>query len=375
MSKKNESAKTKIKKKDHPSKEPQTMEELLSHLGYQFKVLKKGDQLEGIVKDISSKAVFIDVGAKTEGIVANREFEAARDFISNLKIGDKVLVSVVSPEDRSGQLILSLRKAAVFSAWEKFLKVKEKNEEVEVKVKEISPSGILVEADGLVGFIPFSQIGIGLQKKVNFLRGASLRVKVLEVDQAKNRLIFSEKEVSEKEEIEKVKKVIGKIKIGEVFEGKIEAVFPFGLLVEIKVGGTKIFGLVHISEISWDKVENLNSLFTIGETVKVLVFDKDEEGGKLFFSIKRTIPDPWQEKVEKYSQENLINGKVVRLVSSGAIVELEEGIEGLLPISKIPLDFKITQGQTISCYVEKVDKEKRKIFLGLVLKEKPIGYK
>ena len=351
------------------------MEELLSHLGYQFKVLKKGDQLEGIVKDISSKAVFIDVGAKTEGIVANREFEAARDFISNLKIGDKVLVSVVSPEDRSGQLILSLRKAAVFSAWEKFLKVKEKNEEVEVKVKEISPSGILVEADGLVGFIPFSQIGIGLQKKVNFLRGASLRVKVLEVDQAKNRLIFSEKEVSEKEEIEKVKKVIGKIKIGEVFEGKIEAVFPFGLLVEIKVGGTKIFGLVHISEISWDKVENLNSLFTIGETVKVLVFDKDEEGGKLFFSIKRTIPDPWQEKVEKYSQENLINGKVVRLVSSGAIVELEEGIEGLLPISKIPLDFKITQGQTISCYVEKVDKEKRKIFLGLVLKEKPIGYK
>lgn len=356
-------------------REPQTMAELLVQAGYQIKGLKRGQQIEGKVSEILSKAVLVDIGGKTEGMVLGREFEAASEFIKNLKVGDKVLVSVASPEDRFGQTLLSLKRAAAFSAWDRFTKAKEKNEEVEVLVKEIAQSGLIVSAEGVIGFIPLSQLGAIFQKKVKDLPGKRLKVKVLEVDQTLNRLVFSEKEVSEKEKIEKIKELLGKVKIGQIFEGEVSSILPFGIFVKVDLSGEKIEGLVHISEISWEKADDLASQFSEGEKVKVLVIGKDEEEGKLSLSIKKTLPDPWQEKVKKYSPESLVQGKVVRLISSGAIIEIEEGIEGLLHISKIPPQMKIDVGDSLPCFVEKIEPEKRRLSLGLVLKEKPVGYK
>lgn len=369
--------KSKIPQKSPPKPrgEPQTMEELLAQESYQIKGLKRGQQIEGIVTNISSKAVFVDIGAKTEGMVLGREFEAARDFIKNLKIGDKVLVFVVFPEDQSGQILLSLKKAAFSSAWKKFLEARQKDKEVQVQVKEVTGAGLLVDALGLSGFIPQSQIGKRSLEKIKELPGERLKVKVLEVDQAQNRLVFSEKAVSEKEKIAKVKKLLRKVEVGQIFEGRITALLPFGIFVQVKINGEEIEGLVHISEISWEKVDDLASQFSEGEYVKVLVIGKDEEAGKLSLSIKKTTLDPWQEKVKKYLPESKVQGKVSRLISSGAIVEIEEGVEGLLHISKIPPERKIDVGDKIECFVEKIEPEKRRLSLGLVLKEKPVGYK
>jgi len=351
------------------------MADLLAESGYQIKGIKRGQQFEGTVSAILRGTVFVDIGAKCEGLVTNREFEAAKDFIKNLKVGDKVLVSVVSPEDNNGQLLLSLKKAAYGSAWKKFLEAKEKNEEVNVLVKEETAAGLLVEAQGLTGFIPYSQIGKDTLKKVKELAGKTLKAKVVEVEQGSNRLVFSEKAVSEKEEIAKIKKILQEIEIGGVAEGEVVAIFPFGIFVKAKFGGEEIEGLVHISEISWEKVENPGAVFKVGDRVKVKIIGKDEESVRLSFSIKQTTGDPWQEKVKKYAPESVVSGKVIRLVSYGAVVEIEEGLEGLLHISRIPPETKIEVGEKIDCFVEKIEAEKRRISLGLVLKEKPIGYK
>ncbi|MFZ5366512.1 MAG: 30S ribosomal protein S1 [Patescibacteria group bacterium] len=351
------------------------MAELLASSSYQIKGLKRGEEREGIVTGISSKAVFVDIGAKTEGLVVNREFEAACEYIKNLKIGDKVLVSIVSPEDHLGQILLSLKRAAYTLAWKKFLEAEHTQEEVEVKVLEATPAGLLVEAFGLSGFIPQSQIGKSCQGKAKELIGKRLKVKVLETDQLQNRLVFSEKQVSEKEKIAKVKKFLGKVKIGQIFEGEITGFVPFGIFVQIKVDGEEIEGLVHISEVSWDKVVDPTELFKEGEKIKVKVIGKDKEGERLSLSLKQTVPDPWQEKVKKYPPESIISGKVSRLISYGAFVEIEEGLEGLLHISKIPPETKIDIGEKITCFVEKIEPEKRRLSLGLVLKEKPVGYK
>lgn len=364
-----------VKQKISSKSEPQTMTELLAQTDYQVKGLKRGQQIEGIVKNISSKIVFVEIGAKAEGLVVNREFEAARDYIKNLKIGDKVLISVVSPEDNMGQILLSLKKAAYTLAWKKFLEAKEGQEEVEVQVKEIISAGLLVEASGLSGFIPQSQIGKSNLGKIKELPGKKLKVKVLEVDQVSNRLVFSEKAVCEKEKIAKVKKLLQKVKIGQVFEGEITALLPFGVFVKVKVNGEEIEGLVHISEISWDKVSDSTTKFSVGEKVKVKVIDKDEESARLSLSLKQLIADPWQEKVKKFPVESLVSGKVLRLASYGAIIEIEEGLEGLLHISHIPPEAKIDVGDMIDCFVEKIEPEKRRLSLGLVLKEKPVGYK
>jgi len=364
-----------VAKRKTSKSEPQTMADLLSESGYQIKGIKRGQQFEGTVSVILRGTVYVDIGAKCEGLVTNREFEAAKDFIKSLKAGDKVLVSVVSPEDNNGQLLLSLKKAAYTSAWKKFLEAKEKDEEVEVLVKEETPSGLLIEVQGLTGFIPYSQIGKETLKKVKELAGKTLRVKVLEVEQGSNRLVFSEKAVSEKEEIAKLKKILQKIEIGAVVEGEVVAVFPFGVFVKVEFDAEEIDGLIHISEISWEKVENPQGLFKVGDRVKVKIIGKDEESVRLSFSIKQTTSDPWQEKIKKYAPESFVSGKIIRLVSYGAVVELEEGVEGFLHISRIPPETKIEVGEKIDCFVEKIEAEKRRITLGLVLKEKPIGYK
>jgi len=361
--------------KNTSSREPKSMEELLALSGYQIKGLKRGQQLEGIITRISSKAVFVDIGVKSEGLVAGREFEAAREYIKNLKTGDKVLVSVALPEDQSGQILLSLRKAAFSSAWKNFFEAKEKGNEVQVMVKEESSAGLLVEAAGLSGFIPTSQIGKTHQGKTKDLVGKKLKVKVIEIDQLQNRLVFSEKAVSEKEKIAKVKDIVKKVTIGQTFNGKVTAIAPFGIFVQIKVDDEEVEGLVHISEISWDRVDDPAQTFQVGEMVETIVIGKDIGGERLSLSIKQVTADPWQARAEKFPEESTISGKVIRLAAYGAFIELEEGFEGLLHISKIPPSMKIDVGDKIDCFVEKIEPEKRRISLGLVLKEKPVGYK
>jgi len=330
--------------------------------------------VDGIVSEITSKSIFIDIGAKTEGVVLGKEFDREKDFIKSLKPGDKVKAYIGNTENQKGQILVSLRQAASAYVWDSLKDLMEKGEKVEVKGREVNKGGLIVDAPfSLQGFIPGSQIGSSWESKLDQLMGKKLVVKVIEVNREQNRLVFSEKAVSDAEKIAKTAKAIKKLKLGDIFEAEVTQVAPFGVFVKVKADDEEIEGLIHISEISWQKIDDLAKLYKVKDKVKVKVISL--EGGRVQFSIKQLLPDPWGEIETRYPVDSRLKGKVVRLTSFGALVEIESGIEGLVHISKIPPEFSINEGDNIDIYIESVDKKARRISLGLVLKEKPIGYK
>lgn len=360
-------------KKTKKNKEPQSMDELLAQTGYDLHGLKKGEFLTGTIAEKKGGTLYIDIGFKNEGVVAGRELARVKDFVSRLEIGDKVEVQVRVPENERGQTLLSLRKAAAGSAWQFFEEKVTTKEEIEVLGREESHGGLVVITPfGLLGFIPGSQIGNKYSQDPNQMVSKKIKVQVLEVDREKNRLVFSERLVSEPDAVEEEQKLIEAIKKGKEFKAKIVRVEPFGLFVQINVNKKVLDGLVHISEISWEKIDNLPSLYKVGDGTKVVLINKDD--GRLQFSVKRLIDDPWQGIAKKYPVEKQFKGEVVRIAGFGALVRLEPGIEGLIHISKIPPDAKLEIGQKVNCYVESLDVGSRRLSLGLVMtgKKMPI---
>lgn len=356
------------------SKEPTTMEELLALEKDKVRGLKKAEIVDGVVTEISSKGIFIDIGAKTDGVVLGKEFERCKDYIHSLKPGDKVKAYVGSTENDKGQILLSLRQASVDFAWAKYEEMFKTGETTEVHGREINRGGLIVDAMfSLQGFVPGSQIGSFWQGKLDQLVGKKLLVKVIEVNREQNRLVFSEKAISDAEKIEKTAKAIKKLKNSEEFEAEISQVAPFGLFVKIKVENENVEGLVHISEVSWQKIEDLSKSFKTGDKVKVKIISVED--GRIQFSIKQMLPDPWEELEKKYPVDSRLSGKITRLTSFGALVEIEPGVEGLVHISKIPPEVSLNEGDKLEIYIESVDRKARRISLGLVLSQKPIEYK
>ncbi|HUV72346.1 MAG TPA: S1 RNA-binding domain-containing protein [Clostridia bacterium] len=354
--------------------EPTTMEELLALETEKIRGLKRGEIIEGIVAEITPKSIFIDIGAKSDGVVLGKEFERAKDFVKNLKVGDKLKAYVGSVESENGQILLSLRQAASDFAWGNYQELLKSEETTEVRGREVNKGGLIVDAlYSLQGFVPGSQIGSAWQGKIDQLVGRKIEVKVIEVNREQNRLVFSEKLVSDAEKIEKIAKAIEKLKLDDSFEAEVTQVAPFGLFVKIKLDKEEVEGLVHISEVSWQKVEDLAKLYKPKDKVKVKVISLED--GRVQFSIKQLLTDPWDELEKKYPVESKLKGEVTRLTSFGALVEIESGIEGLVHISKIPPELTINEGDKLDIYIESIDMENRRISLGLVLSQKPIGYK
>ena len=367
--------KTTAKKSLSKKKEPQTMEELLAQTDSQIRGLKRGETVTGKIVNITPRAVFVDIGAKTEGIVVEREYEAVKDYIKQLEVGQEITARIKSPETDSGQILLSMRQASQEVVWKKIREAQEKSETLEVKGKESNRAGLVVDYQGVYGFVPGSQFSVKLLPKIKEQIGKTLQVKVIEFDPEEKRLIFSERMVSEADKIKKITQLLKKVKIDQEYEGTISAILPFGLFVSIKIDKEPIDGLVHISEISWEKVEELEKMFKVGDKVKVKVIGIDPRENRLALSIKQLTKDPWMGRVKKYPVDKHVKGKVSRLAAYGAFVEVEPGLEGLIHISKIPAETKIDVGDKVDCFVEAIEEDKRRLALGLVLKEKPIGYK
>lgn len=347
------------------------MAELLAQTAYPIKGLRRGELVEGRITSISPREILIDVGVKSEGVVADRDYSLISDLLKTLKVNDKVIVYVVNPEDDSGHLILSLRKAGFDFKWKTLSEAKEKSEVVSVKGLEISRGGLVVDYQNLRGFIPASQLDVTYVTKPHELLGQTIQVKVLEVDSKNNRLIFSQKAVLTKEAEARIKEKLSKIKIGETYEGTVTGVTPFGLFVNID----GVDGLVHISEIAWEKIYDPKEYFKISDKVQVLALETDEKTGRLNLSIKQLSPDPYEKISASYSQEKIVKGKVVKVTSFGVFVKLEEGVEGLIHVSKMPPGKEFNVGEEVECMIDSIDSKKRKISLSLVLKEKPLGYK
>ena len=360
---------------------PQTMAELLTQTQYQLHGWKRGDEIEATIVEKTKRAIYLDIGGKTDGLIADREMKAIRDFAKKLEVGDKVKAIVTQSENDRGQTLLSLKKAAADNIWAEFEEKLKTEETIKVKGKEVNRGGLVVEAKGLQGFIPSSQFSSKLSDKINELMGKDLAVKVIEVNRQTNRLIFSEKEVSEAGLLKVQQQMLAEIKPGTTFKSEVARVMPFGLFVAVKpLKATKnspvvLEGLVHISEISWEKVDDPGKFFKHGDKIKVKVLAIDEKSGKLNLSIKQLTADPWERIEKKHKVDGKVKGEVVRLAPFGAFVKIEPGVEGLIHISKIPVEKQVNVGDKVDCYIESIDVEHRRISLGLVLKEKPIGYK
>ncbi|PIS08743.1 hypothetical protein COT75_04620 [Candidatus Beckwithbacteria bacterium CG10_big_fil_rev_8_21_14_0_10_34_10] len=359
-------------KKPSPAK---NMEELMAQSGIKLHGLKKGQEIEGTITDIIRRTVLVDIGAKTEGIVIDKEYEVIKDFLSTVKIGDKVKIIIVSPENDKGQILLSLRQAAMEYKWGFFEQYLKTGEAVEVRGLEVNRGGLIARLMGVRGFVPASQLGRKYLGRPDNLQNKVFKVKIIEVDREKNRLIFSEKEVSEAEALAAKKESLKNVKLGKTYEGKVSGIMPFGIFVQVEDKELFLDGLVHISEISWERVDNLNNLYKVGDKIKVKVLGIDKSSAKLNLSIKQLGGDPWEKIAKNYPKDKKTKGTVSRLVAFGAFVKLELGIEGLVHISKIPADYNIKVGDKVDVYVEELNLEKRRMSLGLVLKEKPVGYK
>jgi len=376
------SKKLKVKKIKVPVKkvvskrEPRTMEELLKQTGYELKGLKKGQLVEGVVTDVTKKMILIDIGAKTEGVVIEKEYEAAREMLQDIKTGDKVQAYVGSPENERGQILLSLRQAVMNKRWELFEELLKSGETIEVHGLEVNKGGIIVKARGVRGFVPSSQFGREYLGRLNELQNKSFIVKVIEVDREKNRLIFSEKAVSEKAALAHQAEAIKTVKAGDMLEGVVSGIMPFGVFVRASLKKDLFLeGLVHISEISWEKVENPGTHFKTGDKIKVKVIGVDNKTSRLNLSVKQLSDDPWKKMADKYPEGSKVTGKITKLAAFGAFVNLEPGVDGLIHISKIPSDKEFKPGQKIDCFVENVDAAHRRMSLSLALMKKPVGYK
>jgi small subunit ribosomal protein S1 len=364
------------------------MEELLAQTGYKLKGFKRGEKVSGKVVEVTTKTVYIDIGGKAEAVVSEMEYELARDYFRSLKPGDVVEGVVLISENDAGQVILSLRKAAIDTMWTTLEQSLAEDKEVTARVKDVTKGGLLVDVDGIYGFIPSSQLGKEAEGNPGALSGKSLKVKVIEADRPNNRLVLSERAVSEASEIQEKKLALSAVKMGGEYEAVVVGVVPFGVFAEIIIGSEgkkskkaeehepiKLEGLIHISELSWEKVDDVNKEVKVGDRMQVQVIGMDEENGKLALSAKRLSEDPWGIVEKKYKTDTKHDGVVTKVAPYGVLVRLEKGIEGLIHASKMPAEAGFAEGQKVEVFVESVDLEKRRLSLGVVLTTKPVGYK
>lgn len=345
-----------------------SMEELLKLEGVQVSGLKKGQNVKGKITTIKNKAIYIDIGGKTDAVVMGKEFEFVKDYVADLNVNDEIEVQVKQPENDKGQTLVSIRGAASGYGWNYFSEKEKSGGEVTVFGKELNRGGIVVVAPfGFYGFIPGSQIGSKYDGDPEKLLGKKIKSKVLEVDQVKNRLVFSERLVSEPNKVGEEVEAIESLELGDVFEAEVVRVEPFGIFVKVEKSFNgeemKLEGLVHISEISWEKVNDVSGMFKAKDKIKVKLVNKSE--GRLQFSLKRLSEDPWERIEEKYPKDKEFDGEVVKIANFGALVKLVAGIEGLVHVSKLS-GVTLKEGEKIQVYIESIDTGKRKISLGLV---------
>jgi len=362
-------------------KKPQTMEELLASSQHPLIVPKKGTTVTGLVTGKTRKILLIDIGAKTEGVVTDKEYEVAAEYIDQLKEGEKVEAIVLSAENDKGQVLLSLKQAALDAKWDFFTQALKNNDILEAKGIEINKGGLIVTINGVRGFVPSSQFGKLFMGNINRLKGENVKVRAIEVDREKNRLIFSERHVSEEKELAQRAQALDSVKINEAYEGVVSGAMHFGLFVtvEVPVEGSDsvghVEGLVHISEISWEKVNNPKDYHKVGDRVKVRVLGIDEHTGKLNLSMKQLSDDPWKEIAERYNVGTTFTGTVSRIEPFGVFVHVEAGVDGLIHSSKLDSSIQLKKDEEVTVTVESVDPDQRRMSLSMVLTEVPVDYK
>ena len=350
-----------------------TMDDLLAEVSESTKQLTAGETTTGTVLSMKKHEVLIDLGAQGIGYVPRREV----GFSRTLKEGDEVTASVVDTELDNGYSLLSLRKAAKDRGWDEVAAKLEAGEIIEISPYDANRGGLLVEYEGVRGFLPVSQLSaehyprVGssdkdeILQRLNALVGITLKVRILDSDRKANKLIFSEKEAIK----DGLAARFEKLKVGDTVKGVVTGVVDFGVFVNVD----GIEGLVHISEISWERVNNPNDYVKVGQNIdaKIIAIDKD----RLNLSIKQLTNDPWLSEVEQFTPGTKVEGTVTRITPFGAFVQISPAVEALVHVSELGGDGTdpekvFTLNERKSFTILDVDKGNRKISLSLVDKKK-----
>ena len=317
---------------------------------------------------IDKDEVLVDIGYKSEGVIPANELSIRRsvDPSEEVALGEQVDALVLTKEDQEGRLVLSKKRARFEKAWRKIEAAAESGEPVDGTVIEVVKGGLILDL-GVRGFLPASLVDIRRVHNLDEFKGETLECKVIELNRSRNNVVLSRRAVLEEERKEVREQILGRLQPGMVVEGKISNIVDFGAFVDLE----GIDGLIHISELSWSHVNHPSEVLSIGETVRVKVLDIDRDRQRISLGLKQTQEDPWQTVLNEYKPNDILEGKVTKVVAFGAFVEIVPGVEGLVHISELAEHHVETPGEVVQPGQEtwvrilEIDEERRRISLSV----------
>lgn len=324
------------------------MKDLLEKNNTLLKLQRIGDIVEGQVIGAGKSAIYVDLGAIGTGVIFGREFYQAKQELKKVKTGDKIFAKIVDLDNEDGYIELSMAQAGKEIGWDRLRAIKENNEIIKIKILGANKGGLIAEAEGIQGFLPVSQLApenyprvegadkTKILQKLQQLIGKDLDVKIFDLNPQEDKLIFSEKAT----DTEKLKNILKNYKSGDVVEGEITGVVDFGAFM--KFGTENLEGLIHISELDWQLIENPSEIVKVGVKVKAKIIEITEDG-RVSLSLRALKKDPWAGIEEKYKKGDSVKGKVTKFNPFGAFVEIESKIQGLCHISEFGSQNKMSE--------------------------------
>lgn len=348
----------------------------LSEEEYTYKRPKFGDIVSGVVVRATAHEVLVDIGTKSEAIIAAREVDELAREGKRPRVGDEILAFVLKAEDQEGLTVLSVARAQEERDWRDAEVAQKADSIIEAQIAGYNKGGLIARVGKIRGFIPASQLEIAArgrgerdltEQDLAAQTGKKLKLKIIEIDRARNRLILSERAAMREVRRDAKARLLEEIKEGDVRTGTVTSVAEFGVFVDL--GG--LDGLIHVSELSWSKIGHPNELVKPGDTVQVQVLGIDRSKNRIALSIKRLTPEPWTTIEDRYAVGQLVSGTITKLASFGAFARVDDGIEGLIHLSELS-DKRINhpkevvkEGETYQLRVIKIDSAKRRLGLSL----------
>jgi len=342
--------------------------ELVPDYDATFPEITEGEVVHGTVVRVDKDEVLVDIGYKSEGVIPAAELSIRRSINpgDEVGVGDEIDALVLTKEDSEGRLILSKKRARFELAWKEIERKSESGEPITGRVIEVVKGGLILDL-GVRGFLPASLVDIRRVQDLDEFLGQELRCKVIELNRSRNNVVLSRRAVLEDERKEMRQAILDRLSPGDVVDGTISNIVDFGAFVDLD----GMDGLIHISELSWGHVNHPSEVLEIGQEVNVKVLDIDRERQRISLGLKQTQSDPWQQVLDSYSLNDVVDGKVTKVVTFGAFVEILPGVEGLVHISELaqhhvenPREV-VAQGQAVQVKIIEMDAERRRLSLSL----------
>jgi small subunit ribosomal protein S1 len=342
--------------------------ELVPDYDSAFPEINEGEVVHGTVVRVDKDEVLVDIGYKSEGVIPVAELTIRRSVnpADEVAVGEEIDALVLTKEDTEGRLILSKKRARFELAWKRIEGAAESGEPVTGKVIEVVKGGLILDL-GVRGFLPASLVDIRRVQDLDEFMGRELRCKVIELNRSRNNVVLSRRAVLEDERKEMRQAILDRLSPGDVIEGQISNIVDFGAFVDLD----GMDGLIHISELSWSHVNHPSEVLEIGQTVKVKVLDIDRDRQRISLGLKQTQSDPWQQVLDSYSEGDVVEGRVAKVVTFGAFVEILPGVEGLVHISELAAHHVenprevVSQGQAVNVRILEIDGDRRRLSLSL----------